>query len=670
MSRTEAEERVRQLHAELRHHEYLYYVVDAPEISDEAYDELYEELRGLEARFPDLVTPDSPTQRVGGVPLDKFPTVRHLAPLMSLDSSQDESALRRFDERVRKAAGDTVAYVVEPKFDGASVELVYEDGVLVRASTRGDGQRGEGVTENVRTIPTVPLRLRGNPPEGVLAFRGEVIMRLGAFEELNERLVVEGKEPFANPRNAAAGSLRQLDPKVTAQRPLDIFVYDLLAGGDESCSTHWEVLARLKKWGLRVNENARRVSETAEIIAFHGELHDRRDDLAYELDGVVIKVDALELRERLGATSHHPRWAFAYKFPPRKEVTRVMKIVPSVGRTGVVTPVALLRPVNLGGVTVSRASLHNREEVARKDVREGDRVRVQRAGDVIPQVVERVPEAGRKRAPAYRLPDRCPSCQTELVERGPFTVCPNSFECPAQMAGRLVHFASRAALDIEGLGEETAKLLVEKGLVRHLPELFELTAEQLMELEGFAKKSATNLVTAIRESSEVELSRFLYGLGVPEIGVTVARDLAQHFQSFEALRAATREQLEGVAGVGPKMAEQIRGFFDDPRNKRVINQLVGSVGIVEPQEAAAGSSTLQGLKFVFTGGLEQLSRRDAQGLVESLGGRSPSSVSKDTDYVVAGSDAGSKLEKARQLGVQILSEEEFIDLLRTKGADV
>lgn len=669
MNRSQAEKRIRELRAQIRHHDYLYYVKDAPEISDEAYDELFEALKVLEEQFPEFVTPDSPTQRVGGIPLDRFPTIDHLAPMMSLDSSQEEAVLRRFDERIRKAVGDA-SYVVEPKFDGASVELVYEDGALSRASTRGDGRRGEGVTENIRTIASVPLRLRGGGTAGRLAFRGEVIMRLRAFEELNERLMAAGREPFANPRNAAAGSLRQLDPKITAQRPLDIFVYDLLAGAEEEVETQWEVLSALKRWGLRVNEAARRVTSVEEILEFHEYLRARRDDLEYELDGVVIKVDDLALRRDLGATSHHPRWAFAYKFPPRKEVTRVLRIVPSIGRTGVVTPVAMLRPVTLGGVTVSRASLHNREEVVRKDVREGDRVRVQRAGDVIPQVVERVAEPGRKRGPAYEMPNRCPSCGTRLVERGPFTLCPNSLECPAQLAGRLVHFASREALDIQGLGDETAKLLVEKGLVGQLPDLFELAAAPLMELEGFADRSATNLVSAIRRSANTELHRFLYALGIPEVGAAVARDLARHFRSFERIRRASRSELEAVPGVGPKMAEQIEGFFRDDRNQTILDELLdGKVTLIEAKETA-GRAALEGVKVVFTGGLDRLNRREAQELVESLGGRVTSSVSKETDYVVAGTDPGSKLERAQELGVRTMTEDEFLAFLRSKGVDV
>ncbi len=671
MNRSQADQRMRELRTQIRHHDYRYYVFDAPEISDERYDQLFQELKDLEERYPELRTPDSPTQRVGGQPLDKFPAVEHAAPMMSLDSSQDDKVLRRFDERIRKALGGGARYVLEPKLDGVSVELVYEDGVLIRGSTRGDGRRGEGVTENIRTIPAIPLRLdeHKRPAPRFVAVRGEVIMRIAPFEELNERLLADGKEPFANPRNAAAGSLRQLDPKITAQRPLDIFLYDVLAVDGAAFESHTDVRDALKAWGLRVDEPTRHAESIAEILAFHAELSAKRDDLEYEIDGVVIKLDDLRVRERLGSTAHHPRWAFAYKFPPRKEITRVLAIVPSVGRTGVVTPIAMLRPVEIGGVTVSRASLHNREEVARKDVREGDRVRVQRAGDVIPQVVERVDEPGRDRGARFRMPKNCPSCGTPLVERGPYTVCPNSFECPAQLVGRIVHFASRDALDIEGLGDETAKLFVEQGLVRQLPDLFGITVEQLVALDGFAHKSATNLVDALRRASRVELPRFLYGLGIPEVGVAVARDLARHFGTFAAIRDASIEDLDAVEGVGPRIAEQIHGFFNDPRNRRTVDDLLdGKVTLVEG--AARRRGPLEGLKFVFTGTLERLSRRDAEALAATHGAKVMSSVSGETDYLVAGENAGSKLEKARALGVKTLSEREFLELLASRGVRV
>jgi DNA ligase (NAD+) len=668
-----ARQRVADLRREIAHHDYLYYVRDAPELSDQAYDELFRELKELEERFPELLSPDSPTQRVAGAPREGFATAEHLAPMLSLDSHPDRIQVERFDERLRKALESraTVEYVLEPKLDGASVELVYEEGVLVRASTRGDGMRGEDITENVRTIPAVPLLLRGEersiPP--LLSLRAEVIMRIGAFERLNERLLGEGKEPFANPRNAAAGALRQLDPRITAERPLDIYVYDILFGEVPSLRSQWEVLTALRDWGLRVNDLPQRTSTVDGIEEYHRRLVEARDDIDYEIDGVVVKLDNLAAREEIGATSHHPRWAFAFKFPPRREVTRVIRILPSVGRTGVVTPVAMLRPVELGGVTVGRATLHNREEVARKDIREGDRVRVQRAGDVIPQVVERVAEPGRRRSRRFAMPEVCPSCGTRLVERGPFSVCPNSFDCPAQLVGRLFHFGSRSALDIEGLGEETAKLLVAEGLVSHLPDLFDLEVEQLVGLEGFAEKSATNLIAAVRGSTPVELARFLFALGIPEVGVSVARDLAAHFRSFEALASADEEELAEVSGVGPKVAELIVAFFSEARNVRILDDLLdGRVEVLSPA-AEIESGGLEGLRFVFSGGLDTMSRDAAKQLVESAGGRVTGSVSSSTDYLVSGERPGSKLEKAKEAGVEILDEQAFLGLLAEKGIE-
>jgi len=691
MDRSEASRRIDELRSEIRRHDHRYYVLDDPEISDARYDELFHQLKDLEAEHPDLVTEDSPTQRVGGEPLDKLGTVDHEAPMLSLDSSEKEETLRRFDERVRKALSQSgaedasesagspqVHYVLEPKLDGASLELVYENGRFTRAATRGDGARGEDVTANARTLPMLPFELRGEAP-ALLAVRGEIFMRIEHFEKLNAQLLSEGKDPFANPRNAAAGALRQLDPKMTASRPLDLYTYDILkledASGDTP-TTHWQVLEKLREWGLKVNELSQKATDADDILEYHRDLTERRDDLPYEIDGVVIKLDDLAAREAMGSTSHHPRWAFALKFPPRKEITRVESILASVGRTGVVTPVALLRPVELGGVTVSRATLHNREEIARKDIREGDKVRVQRAGDVIPQVVERIEEDAqrekeRERTGPWKMPSHCPSCGTELVERGPFSVCPNSFDCRAQLAGRLIHFASRHALDIEGLGEETAKTFLDQGLVVHLPDLFDLKSEQLLGLEGFAEKSANNLVQAIERASHVELHRFLFGLGIPEVGASVARDLARHFGTFQGIREATEEDLVEVHGVGERMAEQIRAFFDEPKNGEVLDALLqpGRIDLQEPGPPEPGDEEeaarpLEGKTFVFTGSLERLTRDGAKELVERHGARATGSVSKKTDYLVAGEGGGSKLDKAETLGVEVLDEEGFLELLR------
>ncbi len=669
LSPEQAEKEAERLRTEIRRHNYLYYVEARPEISDAEWDRLFRRLAALEAAHPALQTPDSPTRRVGAEPVDSLPTATHAVPMLSLDSTQSEAEVRRFDERVRKAVEGRVQYLLEPKLDGASLEVVYEDGLLVRAVTRGNGTRGEEVTANVRTIQSVPLRLRteDRPAPALLSVRGEVLMYLSDFEGLNQSLVENGEEPFANPRNASAGALRQLDSAITARRPLRFLAYDILAVRGADHRDDAQGVAALRGWGLPIPDRVSLVDGIDEAIEYRNKFDRDRDELDYEIDGVVIKLNDIDARVDLGETSHHPRWAIAYKFEPRKEVTRIERIAVSVGRTGVITPVALLRPVEVGGVTVSRATLHNREELERKDVRPGDLVRVQRAGDVIPQVVGRVEEDGQERGAPFTMPTRCPACETEVMTRGPFVVCPNRFGCPAQLKGRIIHFGSRHALDIEGLGEETARLFVEEGLVTELAELFDLEAENLVRLPGFADKSATNLVAAIEARRRVELARFLFGLGIPEVGATVARGLARHFRSFAAVRDATREELEEVDGIGPIMSEQIRAFLDDGQNARAIEHVLQRMTELIPPAASAGEGGLADKKFVFTGGLEGFSRPRAKELVEGAGGRVVGSVSKATDYVVAGSDPGSKLAKAQDLGVEVLDESAFIRLLEDAG---
>ncbi|MFP3949458.1 MAG: NAD-dependent DNA ligase LigA [Longimicrobiales bacterium] len=703
LSRPEAEELVEELRVEVRRHDHLYHVENDPEISDQEYDRLYEALEAVEAAFPDLVTPDSPTRRVGAEPLDSFPTVEHAAPMLSLDATRESGGVERFHERVVKAEkevgegedgdedDDGARYLLEPKLDGASVEVVYEDGVLSRAATRGNGREGEGVTENVRTIGSVPLKLRGADGRGgkgrrghgggeeppipdFLSVRGEVLMYLTDFQDLNRGLVEAGEEPFANPRNAAAGALRQLDPSVTGSRPLTLLAYEILSVEGADFERDSETLDALEAWGFKLPEGIDSGECLEDLEAYHGRWAERREDLDYEIDGIVVKVDAFPVREILGATSSHPRWALAYKFEARKEVTRVEDIAVSVGRTGILTPVALLRPVEVGGVTVARASLHNREEVRRKDVRVGDRVRIQRAGDVIPEVVERVEEeegeeGTAERGDLFEMPDECPSCGTNVVVEGPRTRCPNTFGCPAQLKGRIQHFGSRGGLDIEGLGEETARLLVEKGLVEELPDLFRLTVDDVKELEGFAEKSARKLVTRIEESRTVELGRLLYALGIPEVGRTVARDLAEHFGTLEAVRSADRKALQEVSGVGPKMADAIRDFFEDERHQEVIDGLLRA-GVEPGEEAPPEEKPLGGLTIVFTGALERFTRNEAEELVESLGARATSSVSSETDCVVVGEDPGQKADDAEAEGVETLDEERFLEMLRDAGADV
>ncbi|MFQ5537659.1 MAG: NAD-dependent DNA ligase LigA [Gemmatimonadota bacterium] len=660
------------LRKELHRHNYLYYVKAQPEISDEEYDRLFRRLLAIEAAYPQLLTPDSPTQRVGAEPQDEFETVPHLAPMLSLDSTQEADDVRRFHERVRKALGEGRApsYVLEPKLDGASIELVYENGVLVRGVTRGNGRVGEDVTPNIRTIPSVPLRLREEeravPPR--LAVRGEVMMFIPDFEAFNAALAEKGQELYASPRNCAAGSIRQLDPRVTASRKLHVFVYDILLVEGVGFATDREGLEALAAWGFRIPERVEAATTVEEIFRYHEAFRRDRDDLEYEIDGIVIKLDELDAREAMGMTSHHPRWALAYKFEPRKEVTRIEKIGVQVGRTGVLTPVAFLLPVVVGGVTVSRASLHNREELKRKDIREGDLVRVQRAGDVIPQVVEVVSREG-KRALPFKMPDHCPACGTPVVIEGPRTICPNRFGCPAQLRGRIVHFGAREALDIEGLGEETAALLVDRGLVKELAELYDLTPEQLMELPGFAEKSAKKLVEAIQASKRPELRRFLVALGIPEVGVTVARDLALHFRDFDRIRRANQEALEEVPGIGPKMSEAITGFFADERIAAAVQAILDrGVEPVPPEEPEREELPDAG-SAVFTGTLP-VPRSVAQEAWMRVGGRVVSSVSRKTDYVVAGEDPGSKYTKAQELGIPILDWKGFVAKVHELGGTI
>ncbi len=690
---------IERLSAEINRHDHLYYSKAAPEIADSAYDALFRRLQALEAAHPSLLAPDSPTQRVGADPRETLPSVEHAVPMLSLDSAHEVAAVRRFDERLRKAVGDAdIRYVLEPKLDGASLELVYVNGVLDRAVTRGNGLVGEGVTENARTIPSVPLRLFEDerPAPRFLSVRGEAIMYLSDFETLNQRRIEAGEPPYQNPRNATSGALRQLDSRITASRPLTVLAYDVLHVDGAEFGTDSEGLAALRAWGLRTPERIEVVESVDAIAEYHRAFDADRESLDYEIDGVVVKLDALVPRIRLGSTSHHPRWAIAFKFEPRKEVTRIDRIFVSVGRTGVLTPVALLRPVEVGGVTVSRASLHNREELERKDVREGDLVRVQRAGDVIPQVVARVAEEGRERGAPFAMPANCPSCGTEPVRKGPFTVCPNHFACRAQLKGRITHFGSRSALDIEGLGEETASLLVDQGLVKELADLFDLEEEDLVPLEGFAELSARNLVAAIqgeraddvagddpvgldppdggtrpRGQRRVELARFLTGLGIPEVGVTVARDLALHFRGFEEFRAASPEALEEVHGVGPKMSVAIRAFLDDPRVSAALDHLVAKgFRFVAPEAVPVREGEgWAGKTVVLTGSLERFSRSALKRVLEGLGARVTASVSTRTDLLVAGENPGSKLTRAEKLGVEVLDEEQLVARLAEHGTD-
>ncbi len=677
MAPSDVLQRIEELRREIRRHDHLYYVRDRPEISDEAYDQLFRELSDLEAANPDLVTPDSPTQRVGAPPLDELAKVQHERPMLSLDSVLDREDVLAFDKRMYRELGKelgrelehgSIHYTAEPKFDGLSVELVYEDGRFARGATRGDGTTGEDVTINLRTLRNLPLHLLPDTaPPAHLVVRGEVYMRLEDFQALNRRITERGEDAFANPRNAASGSLRQLDSRITAERPLVVTCYEIMAQSGTPPPTHWEELAVMACWGLPVPVQRRRCAAIGEVIAFHAETETAREQLPFEIDGVVVKLDRREWQLALGEKSRSPRWAIAYKFTPRKEITVVQDIAVSVGRTGTLTPLALLKPVEVGGVTISRATLHNADEVARKDIRVGDTVKVERAGDVIPAIAERVPVPGERRSEPFTMPDRCPVCDSAVAREGAYYYCTGQAACPAQLKGALEHFASKGALNIDGLGKKTVAQLVERGLVRDLSDVYALTKERILTLEGFADRSASLLMEAIERAKHVPLDRFLVGLGIRQVGQHIARVLARRFGTLDALIAADRETLERVHEVGPEIAASLVSYFGEEHNRRVIECLrrlgVNIEAAARPDAAGQTARRLEGKTFVFTGGLTGLSRDAAKQRVEQLGGRVISSVSKQTDYVVAGSDPGSKLDQARTLGVKVLTEAKFIALL-------
>jgi DNA ligase (NAD+) len=663
MTDEHAPARIERLREEINYHNHRYYVLAEPEVADETYDALFRELQALEAENPGLVTPDSPTQRIGAPPRTDLGAVTHSRPMMSLQSIFAEEEFRSFVQSAHDAAEGPVEFVAEPKFDGLAVELVYVDGVLQVASTRGDGTTGEDVTDNARTIKSIPLRLAGSHPPR-LEVRGEVYMAVADLERLNERQLADGKPPFANPRNAAAGSLRQLDANVTASRPLQMFSYDVGVVEGAEFATHWEVLEALRAWGLRVNDRVRLCASPEACLEFYASLGQERDALPYEIDGTVIKVNDKALQGALGARSRSPRWAVAYKFPPRQATTIVRDIRPSVGRTGALTPVAILEPVRIGGVTVSRASLHNQDEIDRKDIRVGDTVVVQRAGDVIPQVVEVARDRRPPDSVPYRLPAQCPVCGTEVlrVESDPITRCP-SLDCAAQIEGRLEHFASKGGFDIEGLGEERVAQLFREGLIRHLPDLFGLSKEALVSLERFAEKSAQNLLDAIAARKQISLPRFLYALGILNVGAHIAQVLARSFGSLDAVMSASEERLREVREVGPEIAHSVASFFAHEPNREIIAQLIARGVSIEAVEVPVAQAEFAGKTFVLTGGLESFTRDGAKAEIEKRGGRVSGGVSRKTSYVVAGADPGSKLTKAQELGVPVLDEAAFRALL-------
>jgi len=659
-----------ELHNLINKYSYLYYTNDNPEVSDSEYDRLFRELKQLEADHPALLTLDSPTQRVGGQVLDKFGQVTHSMSMLSLDNVFDGNGFLAFDQRVKDwlSTDDVQSYIAEPKLDGLAISLRYEKGILVQAATRGDGSVGEDVTVNVRTISDIPLTLQGDVIPDVIEIRGEIFMPKAGFEALNQQQILEGKKSFVNPRNAAAGSLRQLDSKITASRPLEMICYGLgeIKGLAEMPETHSAAMAMVADLGCRISPELQAVSGVEACLVYIEQIGERRDNLPYDIDGVVFKVDNLQLQRRLGFVSRAPRWAIAHKFPAQQEITTVEDIEIQVGRTGALTPVARLKPVFVGGVTVSNATLHNQDEIDRKDVRVGDTVIVRRAGDVIPEVVQVVLSKRPEQAQPYCIPAQCPICNSlaERVEGEAVLRCTGGLYCPAQRKEAIKHFASRKAMDVDGLGDKIVEQLVDEGLIGDPADLFDLTIAQLAALERMGEKSAENLVTALNAAKQTKFARFIYSLGIREVGEATARSLAMHFLTLDLLKGADEAALIEIEDVGPVVAHNIVTFFNQDHNQGVVDRLL-MAGLTWPLEKqVSADSALSGKIIVLTGTLEQLSRSEAKEKLLALGAKVAGSVSKKTDYVVAGRDAGSKLTKAESLGVTVVDETTLVEWIR------
>ena len=658
-------DRIDELHRTIEHHNYLYYVLDAPEISDGEYDELMQELMRVEDEYPDLKTPDSPTQRVGAPPLTAFPPMVHRLPLLSIDNAMDKDEVVLFNQRVLKWLDkDEISYCCEPKFDGLAVELVYEGGFLVRGGTRGDGSTGEDVTQNLKTIMSIPLKLMGVDVPDLLEVRGEVIMLKKAFEDLNKDRSEQGEPLFANPRNAAAGSLRQLDSKITASRSLVFFAYGVSDAKSLGLDSQHAILDRLGELGFKINPDRRLCQGVSEVWTFALIMQEKREVLPYEIDGVVIKVDSVKDQGVLGIKARSPRWAVAYKFPPIQATTILKKIGLQVGRTGAVTPVAILEPVRVGGVMVSRATLHNEDEILRKDLREGDTVIVQRAGDVIPEIVTPVKSKRPQDAHPFVMPRECPVCRSSLIKEGVHYRCVN-ISCPAIIKEEIYHFASKGALNIDGLGRRIIQQLVEKNFIKDISDLYTLTHDDLMKLEGFADLSSSNLIAAIESSKNTSLERFIYALGIPHVGSVAARELAYRFRTLDALMGAQLNDLIRIPGIGMEIAQSIRSFFDTKENVKVIESLFKQgVRMSSPQNVVQRRTILSDKTICFTGTLSSMTRSEAKEHAEALGAQVVDSVSKRLDFLVTGDDPGSKLDKATSLGVRVLSEDEFLTILK------
>lgn len=668
MSRSSADKRIQQLRKEIRRHEHLYYVEANPEVSDFEFDRLVNELKKLEAEYPELITPDSPTQRVGEQPVEGFPTAAHRTPMISLDNSYSFDELEEFDARVRKIIGDrSIEYIAELKIDGSSVSIVYENGKLARGVTRGDGTRGDIVTANIRTIRSVPLSLHGRYASlPYLEARGEVYLSRAKFQEINDAQEEAGLELFANPRNAAAGSLRLKDPKLAASRKLDVFIYSLLPEGKPLASGQWESFDLLREMGFKANPNSSRCRSLEEVKAYCNRWEEKRDSLDYEIDGVVVKVNDFNLRQELGSTSKFPRWATAFKFQPKQATTQIHDIRVQVGRTGALTPVAVMEPVLLAGSTIAHATLHNEEEIRRKDIRIGDFVLIEKGGDVIPKVVKVIESKRPSGARKFVMPRTCPECGAAVVrpEGEAVARCP-SLACPAKLKGSVLHFASRKAMNIEGLGEKLVDQLMEKKMLHDYASIYDLKLDELVELERFGKKSAENLLQQIENSKSRALDQQLYALGIRFVGETVAKLVADHYSSIDEIAVAGVEELQSIAGIGERIATSIVEFFSIDQNRKLVGRLKehGLFRPVKKRKMTVGTA-LAGLTFVITGALESYSRDGAKAAIEQLGGKVSSSVSKKTSYLVCGADPGSKLDNAKKLGVPVLDEVAFKELLQ------
>ena len=658
-----ARQQAEQLRQQLSEHNYRYYVLDDPTVPDAEYDRLFRQLQDLEAEYPELQSPDSPTSRIGDEPLSSFTTVAHEVPMLSLSNAMDDDEAHSFDKRLRTMLDvETIEYNVEPKLDGLAISILYEKGHLVRAATRGDGRKGEDVTQNVRTIGSIPLQLRGKAIPEVLETRGEVFIPKKGFEELNRKQLAQGDRQFANPRNAAAGSLRQLDPRITASRPLDMFFYAIgRVEGAELADSQSGRLKQMREWGLRVCPDMGVVEGIDACIHYKESLGDRRTALPYEIDGVVYKVNQIAQQELAGSVSRAPRWAIAHKFPPQEEMTVVNTIEVQVGRTGAITPVARLEPVFVGGVTVTNATLHNAAEIERLDIRVGDSVIVRRAGDVIPEVVSVVMERRPEKTEPYIFPIHCPVCGSDIVydDGGAIGRCSGGLFCQAQRKESIKHFVSRRALDIDGLGDKLVEQLVDAGLIDDVGDIYLLQQEQISGLERMAEKSAGNLIEAIASSRETSLPRFLYALGIPQVGESTATALAQYFGTLQGVQSASQEELQSVEDIGPIVADNIHTFFRQDHNREVIDKLINAHLHWPDMEARRGDLPLEGKVFVLTGTLSDMSRNDAKAALQALGAKVTGSVSKKTDYVVAGENPGSKADKAEQLGISLLDETDF-----------